>query len=145
QHQLVCYQVGFLLGVWNEQSEAGYITQEPGIIFADDTNVVPDVIWISRERLKTVLHSDGKLHNAPELVIEVLSSGAENERRDREVKLKLYSKHGVKEYWVINWHTQSLEVYRRADAVLTLAQTLEGSDTLESPLLPGFHCQVSRI
>ena len=145
QHQLVCFQLGLLLGVWNEQSQAGFITQEPGIIFADDTNVVPDMIWISRERLKTVLHRDGKLHNAPELVIEVLSPGAENERRDREVKLKLYSRQGVKEYWVVNWQAQSLEVYRRKSAILTLEETLEGDDILESPLLPGFHCKVSRI
>jgi len=91
QHQLVCFQLGFLLETWNEQSQAGIVNLTPGIIFADDTNVVPDVIWISHERLKTVLHRDGKLHNSPKLVIEILSLGAENERRDREVKLKLYS------------------------------------------------------
>jgi len=145
QHQLVCSQLVILLGVWNEQSQAGYVMQEPGIIFADDTNVVPDVIWISQKRLKTVLHSDGKFHNTPELVIEVLSPGAENERRDREVKLKLYSRRGVKEYWVVNWRAQNLEVYRREDAVLTLEQTLQGSDILESSLLPGFRCEVGRI
>jgi Uma2 family endonuclease len=145
QHQLVCYQLGFLLGVWNEQSEAGIVNQTPGIIFADDTNVVPDVIWISHERLKAVLHKDGKLHNAPELVIEVLSPGAENARRDREVKLKLYSRHGVKEYWVVNWQAQNLEVYRRDDDLLTLVKTLDGDSTLESPLLPGFHCKLGRL
>jgi Uma2 family endonuclease len=145
QHQLVCSQFVILLGVWNEQSQAGYVAQEPGIIFTDDTNVIPDVIWISHERLKAVLHKDRKLHNAPELVIEVLSPGAENERRDREVKLKLYSRHGVKEYWVVNWQEQSLEVYRREDDLLTLNKTLNGDSTLESPLLPGFHCKVSRI
>ncbi len=145
QHQLVCSQLGLLLGVWNEQSQAGFIAQGPGIAFADNTSVVPDVIWISQERLKTVLHRDGKLHNAPELVIEVLSPGAENGRRDREVKLKLYSRHGVKEYWVVNWQAQNLEVYRREDAMLTLEETLEGNDILESLLLPGFHCKVNRI
>ena len=145
QHQLVCYQLGFLLGVWNEQSPTGFVNQEPGIIFADDTNVVPDVIWISQERLKTALHRDGKLHNSPELVIEVISPGTDSERRDREVKLKLYSRHGVKEYWVVDWQTQSLEVYRRENTVLILEETLEAADTLESPLLPGFHCKVSQI
>jgi Uma2 family endonuclease len=126
QHQLVCSQLVILLGVWNEQSQTGFVTQEPGIIFANDSNVIPDVIWISQERLKTVLQPDRKLHNSPELVIEVLSSGTENERRDREVKLKLYSRRGVKEYWVVNWEAQSLEVYRREDSVLTLEKTLEG-------------------
>jgi Uma2 family endonuclease len=145
QHQLVCFQLGFLLEIWNERSQAGFVNLTPGIIFADDTNVVPDVIWISQERLKTVLRKDGKLHNSPELVIEVLSPGTENERRDREVKVKLYSRHGVKEYWVVNWQAQNLEVYRRANTLLTLEKTLEGNDILDSPLLPNFHCEVSRL
>src|SRR5437016_1236493 len=58
QHQLVCFQLGFLLETWNEQSQAGFVNVTPGIIFADDTNVVPDVIWISQERLKAILHRD---------------------------------------------------------------------------------------
>src|SRR5437762_14194454 len=63
QHQLVCYQVGFLLGVWYEQLDAGFVNQEPGIVFADVSNVVPDVIWISRQRIKDVLVAAGQLHN----------------------------------------------------------------------------------
>jgi Uma2 family endonuclease len=145
QHQLVCSQLVILLGVWNEQALIGFVTQEPGIIFTDDTNVVPDVIWISRERLKSILRKDGKLHNSPELVIEVISPGADNERRDREVKLKLYSRHGVKEYWVVDWQTQNIEVYQREDTVLTLEKTLEGDNILDSPLLPGFRCKVSQL
>src|SRR6266851_3228093 len=112
---------------------------------ASDTNVIPDVIWISQERLKTALYKDGKLHNAPELVVEVLSPGAENERRDREVKVKLYSRRNVKEYWVVNWQGRTLEIYRREDAVLTLEKTLEETDVLQSPLLPGFSCKVSQL
>jgi len=103
------------------------------------------MIWISQKRLKTALHKDGKLHNAPELVVEVLSPGPENERRDREVKVKLYSRRNVKEYWVVNWQERILEVYRREDAVLTLEKTLEETDVLQSPLLPGFTCKVSQI
>ena len=145
QHQLVGFRLGHLLEAWNEQSQAGFVNLTPGVIFTDDTNVVPDVIWISQERLKAALHKDGKLHNAPELVVEVLSPGSDNERRDREVKLKLYSRRNVKEYWVVNWQERTVEVYRREDAVLTLERTLEESDVLQSPLLPGFSCKVSQL
>lgn len=68
-----------------------------------------------------------------------------NECRDREVKVKLYSRHGVKEYWVVNWQAQSLEVYRRESTLLTLEKTLEGNDILDSPLLPDFRCTASRL
>lgn len=145
QHQFVSFRLGFFLQVWNEQAQAGYVNLAPGIIFADDTNVVPDLIWISQERLQTALHTDGKLHNAPELVVEVLSPGADNERRDREVKLKLYSRRNVKEYWVVNWQERTVEIYRREEAVLTLEKTLEETDVLQSPLLPGFSCTVGQL
>jgi Uma2 family endonuclease len=117
----------------------------PGIIFTDDTNVVPDVVWISRERLKTALWEDGKLHSCPELVVEVLSPGSTNERRDREVKLKLYSRRGAEEYWIANWQEQRLEVYRRQEGILELDKTLGEADTLQSPILPGFRCKVGQF
>lgn len=87
---------------------------------------------------------DGKYHAAPDLV-EVLSFGERNESRDREVKLKLYSQQGVLEYWILDWRSQSVEVYRRQDAALRLAATLYASDTLTSLLLPQFSCPVGQI
>ncbi len=145
QHQLVCFEIAALLKNWNDQSRLGKVNLAPGIIFSDENNVVPDVIWISQERLKTALQADGKLHNSPELVVEVLSPGSENERRDREVKLKLYSRRNAQEYWVVNWRLRTLEVYQRENAVLVLVKTLNENDILESPLLPGFRCEISRF
>ena len=145
EHQLVCFQLASLLQAWSEQSQLGLVNLAPGIIFTDDNNVVPDVVWISHERLRTALQADRKLHASPEIVVEVLSPGSENERRDREIKLKLYSRRNVKEYWIVNWRERSLEVYRREDAVLTLNKTLDAADVLESPLLPGFRCKVSQL
>ncbi len=144
-HQLVCSRVWELLQVWSRQTKAGIAIFAPGVIFADDDDVAPDVVWISRERLAIAFQPDGKLHAAPELAVEVLSPGGTNERRDREIKLKLYSRRGVLEYWIVNWQARCLEVYRRQDAVLKLAKTLYETDVLELPLLPGFTCQVSQF
>ncbi len=145
QHQLVCVRLVALLEIWCEQTQAGMVNFAPCIIFTNDTSVVPDVVWISQERLKTALHADGQLHASPELAVEVLSPGSENERRDCEVKLKLYSRRNVNEYWVINWRTHTLEVYQRENAVLVLVKTLNEDDILESQLLPGFRCNVSQL
>jgi Uma2 family endonuclease len=79
------------------------------------------------------------------LVVEVLSPGGANERRDRDVKLKLYSRRGVLEYWVVDWRPQEIEVYRRKQLALRLIATLYPTDTLTSPLLPGFVCQVATL
>jgi len=144
-HQIVCGNVFALLKSWSEQTQTGLPVFTPGVIFADDDDVVPDVVWISHERLTTALQPDGKLHTSPELVIEVLSPGSENERRDREVKLKLYSRRGADEYWIINWRERRLEVYRHHEGVLALDKILNETETLQSPLLPDFSCKVGLL
>lgn len=71
---------------------------------------------------------------APEFVIEVLSAGTENERRDREAKLKLYSIRGVQEYWIINRQLKQVEIYRRQQAMLKLVTALlYDAETITSP------------
>jgi Uma2 family endonuclease len=77
--------------------------------------------------------------------MEVLSPGSANARRDREVKRTLYSRRGVMEYWIVDWQTRQVEVYRRQEAALHLAATLYVTDTLTSPLLPGFACPVATL
>jgi Uma2 family endonuclease len=144
-HQIVCGNVLALLKSWSDQTQTGLPIFTPGVIFTDDDDVIPDVVWISYERLATALHSDGKLHSSPELVIEVLSPGSENARRDREVKLKLYSRRGADEYWVINWQERRLEIYRHDEGILTLDKTINETETLHSPLLPGFSCRVGQL
>jgi Uma2 family endonuclease len=144
-HQYVCGKLVAKLDVWNERSRLGDVLFAPGIIFGEDDDVAPDVVWISNSRLATALEPDGKLHAAPELVIEVLSPGSTNERRDREAKLKLYSQRGVSEYWIVDWRARQIEVYRREQAQLRLVATLFNPDTLDSPLLPGFACPVASL
>jgi Uma2 family endonuclease len=144
-HQIVCGKVFALLENWSNETQTGMPIFTPGLIFADDDDVVPDVVWISHEELARAFQPDGKLHSAPELVIEVLSPGGTNERRDRETKVKLYSRRGVLEYWVVSWQLRRVEVYRRQDALLKQTSTLYENDTLQSPHLPGLSCRVSQI
>jgi len=144
-HQYATVRLSRFLDEWSEQTGLGMVNAAPGLIFADDDDVAPDLVWISEERLTTALESDGKLHAAPELVIEVLSPGAKNQRRDRETKRKLYARRGVWEYWVVDWQQRQVEIYRREEATLMLVATLFAGDTLTAPLLPGFACQVARL
>ena len=144
-HHRVCTLIWLKLHQWSEQSGNGQAVIAPGLIFADDDDVVPDVVWLSSARMATTIGPDGKLHAAPELIVEVISPGAANENRDREAKLKLYSRRGVDEYWIVDWRLRHLEVFRREDARLVLAATFAESDLLTAPLLSGFSCQISEL
>lgn len=145
KHQRTCGRIFSALDAWSQSTGLGQAAIAPGIIFTDADNVIPDVVWASNERLAVLLDDAGHLTAAPELVVEVVSPGTENERRDREAKLKLYSSRGVQEYWIIDWQKQQIEVYRREKAILRLIATLFTSDELTCPLLPGFIYPVGQI
>ncbi|MBU7584479.1 MAG: Uma2 family endonuclease [Nostoc sp. TH1S01] len=143
RHQQVCVKTSRQLDIWSESSGLGVTIISPGLIFSEADSVIPDLVWVSRERLAQIEDEAGHLTAAPELVIEVLSPGTQNERRDKEAKLKLYSIHGVREYWILNRFTKQVEVYRREKAQLILVATLIGNDEITSPLLPEFCCSIS--
>lgn len=144
-HQFASNRLGRFLDEWIDAGGNGVVLPAPGLIFADDDDVAPDLVWYSPERFAAADRGDGHLYAAPELAIEILSPGQRNEARDREDKRDLYSRRGVQEYWIVDWRTRQAEVYRREQAVLRLAATLYAADSLESPLLPGFVCPVARL
>lgn len=145
EHQGASGNIYLELQLWSRTTGLGEARPTPGIIFTDADNVIPDVVWISRERVPQLLDEDGHLTGAPELIVEVLSPGVNNERRDREAKLKLYSLKGVQEYWIADWRLQQVEVYRREATQLKLVATLLSNDEITSPLLPGFRVQIQHF
>jgi Uma2 family endonuclease len=145
RHQGAGGNIHFELEIWSRQTQLGKPFQTPRVIFSPTDAVIPDVVWVSQERLANGIDEAGHLIVAPELIVEVLSPGELNEQRDKEVKLKLYSLHGVQEYWIVNWQLKILEVYRRSDTQLQLVATLLEGDALTSPLLPGFSTTIAQI
>ena len=117
------------LELWSEKTKLGNAFQTPGIVFSPTDAVIPDLIWISRERLSSSVDGAGHLTVAPELVIEVLSSGELNEQRDKEVKLKLYSQYGVREYWIVSWQTENFG---------SLSPQRDSASTGQNPISRGY-------
>jgi len=123
RHQSVIRNICNVLDNYSDESQLGEVFPTPGVIFSEADNVIPDVIWISVERMERFIDEAGHFTGAPELIVEILSPGEANERRDRQAKLKLYSSQGVEEYWIVSRELQQVEVYRRENAVLKRAAT----------------------
>ncbi|MEH1891894.1 MAG: Uma2 family endonuclease [Nostoc sp.] len=145
KHQQTCGKIFRQLDVWSESTGLGEAIPSPGVLFTESDNVIPDVVWATKETLMVMLDEGGHLTGAPDLIVEVLSLSNSDQRRDKEAKLKLYSSRGVKEYWIADWRSRKLEVYRREDNQLKLVETLFSSDIIISPLLPGFSCTVNHF
>jgi Uma2 family endonuclease len=150
-HQAALDAILVALRTWDPDETRGWALPGVGVIFAFDTGVVPDLVWLNAARFVEALidpatgQRDGKLHAAPDLAVEILSPGTSNIARDRQVKLTLYSRRAVEEYWIVDRAARTIEVYRRREGALALAATLTEADTLTSPLLPGFALPVARV
>lgn len=145
RHQGAASKIHVRLENWSEETGLGNAYETLGVIFTDADAVIPDVVWASKVRLEHGIDEAGHFIVAPELMVEVLSAGAKNQDRDKKLKLRLYSLHGVQEYWIVNWRLKEIEVYRRENASLQKTATLFAADKLTSPLLPGFECAISNL
>jgi Uma2 family endonuclease len=140
-HQSTCGNIYTELKKWSAETKLGEPAIAPGIIFAGGDNVIPDLVWASNQVLAS-MDQAGHLTVAPELVIEVLSSGTENERRDKIIKLRLYSDQAVQEYWLVDWRFQQVEIYRFNQQDLEIVKTLSVAEKISTPLLPNFSCDL---
>ena len=145
KHQTTCGRLFTALDVWSIATKSGEASMGAGVVFGDNDDVIPDVVWVSKEKYEALIDQAGHLTGAPDIAIEVLSAGSENEKRDRQLKLKLYSSHGVLEYWIADWRAKQIQVYRRENGILKLAVTLFVTDILTSPLLPEFSCPLAQV
>lgn len=87
-----------------------------------DTMVEPDIsVVCDKNKL-----DDHGCKGAPDLIIEILSPSTQ--RHDRLVKLGLYQKAGVREYWVISPGEQTVQVMLRDNGGVFQLRELYGRE-----------------
>ncbi len=143
-HQIISTKAVTRLTNYLEENPIGLAVTTPGVIFDRYNGVIPDVVYLSNEKCETMIYG-GKIHGAPDLIIEILSPGKANTDRDRVTKLRLYERFGVAEYWIIDARRRYVEIYRLDGNALIRLQICQQDDELTSPLLPGFSCAVARL
>ncbi|HKY43457.1 MAG TPA: Uma2 family endonuclease [Pyrinomonadaceae bacterium] len=143
-HQTVATNLTVLIGIFLATNPIGTVVATPGLILSKFSGVIPDIVVFLNEQRETIVSND-RLTGPPALVVEILSPGSANTRRDRVVKLNLYAKHGVPEYWIVDPKNRSLERYVLQESSLELLEILTTEDYLTINALPGFSCPMSRV
>ncbi|MDE2865705.1 MAG: Uma2 family endonuclease [Gemmatimonadota bacterium] len=77
-----------------------------------EERVQPDLLFVSNERRAII--GEKQILGAPDLVVEILSSTTAH--RDRGIKLDLYARVGVRQYWIVDPVEDSVDVWRFVDA-----------------------------
>lgn len=149
-HQLLIGNLIFQFGLYLRENPIGIIVTTPGVIFSPKDAVIPDLVFATHETVKKNVAGEeekfeGKFIAAPELMIEILSYGKQDVKRDRVFKRQLYGDYGVKEYWVVDGLFNTIEVYRLEDGGQQLVKRFEIYETIETPLLPDFSLKLSDI
>lgn len=141
-HQRIGIRLTLRLGGFVELHGLGEVFAAPyDVVFSPHDVVQPDLLFISNERSAIV--TEDNVQGAPDLAIEILSKSTR--RLDEVVKLDLYGRSGVLEYWIFDPSRGSLRIFRRAGDALRLAAELAGGGVLTTPLLPGFELPLSEI
>ncbi|MGZ8842206.1 MAG: Uma2 family endonuclease [Pyrinomonadaceae bacterium] len=143
-HQIITGNILHQFMNYLDENPIGRIVSTPGLILSRHSGVIPDLVFYSHARGDEIIWNE-RLNAAPEIVIEILSAGRENISRDRVTKRRLYAKHGVSEYWIVDSENRSIEIYRVAGESLDLATLLRNDDQVTSPVLPGFSCPLAKI
>lgn len=143
-HQIVATNLIFRIESFLKKNPIGKVVGTPGLVLSDISGVIPDVVFFRYDQRETIV-KDNRLSGPPALVIEIISPGSRNARRDRVAKLNLYAKHGVPEYWIVDPKKLLLERYVWRESALHLVETLTTEDDLTTNALPGFSCPMSEV
>ena len=142
RHQFVSVRLTVALFKFVEQHRAGVVLQAPlDVILAEHEVFQPDILFVSNDRREIM--TPANIQGAPDLVVEILSPSTR--RNDRGHKLDVYSRYGVREYWIVDPDAGLVEVLTAGDSGLALAATFSLEDVLVSPLLPGLVVELDQV
>ncbi len=145
RHQIVSSNLHRLIGAWAHRGRYGRLFAAPTDVVLSDVDVVqPDLLFVSSAHVSRI--TETHVHGAPDVVIEIVS--ASSRKTDAVTKRKLYARHAVPEYWIVDPELETVTVYRLAASggygrAAELSQ--EAGDALSTPLLPDLTVSLADI
>lgn len=136
RHVLIEGNLYFALRTYLERNPIGKVLGADILfVLGPATKRAPDAAVIMRS-----IDPDQEIQGAPDIAAEILSPS--NTKREMKRKLGQFFAAGCKLAWIIDPKTRSVEVWESAAGP---SRTLRDSDSLETPLLPGFSLQIARL
>lgn len=140
-HQLIVFELATRLRTFVQTLNLGIVQMGPLPVRLWPGKIrEPDILFVARE------HSDRiaeQVYGPPDLVVEVLSP--HTRRTDRLEKTGEYARAGVTEYWIVDPHGQTVEVFiLREGAYELLGKWGRGEEAL-SEVLAGFRVVVDEL
>jgi Uma2 family endonuclease len=101
----------------------------------------PDCAYL----LKANLHLRGDVWSGADLVVEVVSGGAEDRVRDYVTKRREYAEARIPEYWIVDPEEERITVLLLQDGAYVIHGVFDRGATATSAVLEGFAASVDAI
>jgi Uma2 family endonuclease len=101
----------------------------------------PDIVYLNPRRLTNLTgHAEGA-----DLVMEVVSEGADNRQRDLDIKPREYAAAGIAEYWIVDPQEQQVTVFTLDGKEYRSRETFGRDESATSVFFQGFSIEVSEL
>jgi len=105
-----------------------------------ETVVQPDIVVVCDENKL----DDKGCRGAPDLIIEILSPFTAP--KDMKIKLSLYEKHGVKEYWIVHPTDNIILVFKLGkNKMYGKPEVYTEEDKIKTAILEGLEIELSKV
>ena len=144
RHQKISGNLFAMIWTHLRSNPLGEIFSAPcDVVFSRDPLQVaePDLVFVAKAHASLV--TEKNIQGVPDLLVEILSPGTA--ATDRRVKLSLYERFGVPEYWIVDPEAETVQVYRLVDGRYPDPREFRKEDALDSPLLPGLSIPLSGV
>jgi Uma2 family endonuclease len=139
QHQSVSKKLQYQLYTKIELAGLGQFFDAPVDVQLSDFDIVqPDLVIVLNKNVKKITPT--KIKVAPDLVVEILSPSPAG--YDNSLKLQLYERSGVPEYWIVDPFEQKVQQWILTDGKYVLQPE---SDPIRLSIVPDVAIEVSSI
>lgn len=149
RHQEICFEIGRQLGNYLEGKQCRVYLAPFGVRLFEqegdrpedvDTVVEPDIsIVCDRSKL-----DKRGCKGAPDFIAEVLSPSTQ--RQDQLVKLNLYQRAGVREYWIVDPENRTIRVMLRTDVgILQIHEVYKQDEVAKVNVLDGCFVELGKV
>ena len=142
RHQIALLECTDRLRAYIQRHGGMVLTSPIDIVFDEENVLQPDIVVFTAARRHHV-PLDEAIRVAPDVAVEVLSSATA--ARDRNRKLRMFERFGVREYWIVDPVDELIEGRELRDGASVLAATVRRGEQVTSSVLAGFRCAIDTL
>ena|SRR2546421_2561365 len=142
RHQLVSQNLFRILDRHVLENRLGLLFNVPvTVVLARTTIPIPDLVFVRNDRSSII--TEKEIAGPPDLVVEILSPSSK--KQDRVIKARLYARYRVREYWIVDPKSQTLEIFELRGRAYRRTSRYAGAAIARSNSFPKLEIDLAKV